>query len=110
MAGGTLEYETNVSYMHAGSGGFRVEYLATREGVYNMRGRQLKAGGVYGTYFENADFTDSPMTPGGQLSTQRHYERIDNKIDFLWVGSERPCGEPSVIIIIIEICAKISDK
>ena len=95
--GGTLEYETNVSYMHAGSGGFRVEYLATKEGVYNMRGRQLKAGGIYGTYFENADFTDSPITPNGQLSRQRHYERIDNKIDFMWAGSERPCGEPSDI-------------
>ena len=95
--GGSLEFETNVSYMQHGSGGFRVEYVATREGRYNMRGRQLKAGGIYGTYFENSDFTDSPITPGGELSRQRHFERIDNMIDFVWSGSERPCGEPADI-------------
>ena len=29
--GGTLEYQTNASYMHAGSGGFRVEYVASKQ-------------------------------------------------------------------------------
>jgi len=95
--GGTLEFETNVSYMHEGSGGFRVEYVATKAERYNMRGRQLKAGGIYGTYFENSDFSDSPVTPQGSLSQQRHFERIDERIDFVWTGSERPCGEPADI-------------
>ena len=31
------------------------------------------------------------------MSHQRHFERIDNAIDFHWVGSDRPCGQPADI-------------
>ena len=85
------------SVVYEGGGQYQVTYLVTASGVYQMSGRALSAGGLYGTYFENTDFTDHGVLPNGKASQVPSVVRLDAGIDFDWRKSERPCGMPSDI-------------
>ena len=86
------------SAYYEGKGQYIVSYLATTSGSYQMRGRLLSAGGLYGTYFENSDFTDHGELPDGSAaSLLPSFVRLDREIDFNWRKSDRPCGLPSKI-------------
>ena len=87
--GGEAAYQGTVEYLNAG--GYQVNYTATRAEKYNMRGRMLSSGGIYGTYFENEDLSDHATAPDGSLSFVKPYERFDNEINFAW-GLGRPIG------------------
>ena len=86
----------NVSYV--GNGQYDVSYNLTRGGSYAVQGRVLASGGLLGTYFENTDLTDHGLLPNGSsVSLVPSYTRLDEKIDFNWRKSQRPCGPPSSI-------------
>ena len=87
--GGTVAYKGTVVYLNAG--GYQVNYTATRSEKYNIRGRMLSSGGIFGTYFENEDLTDHATAPDGSLSFIDSFERFDPEINFNW-GLGRPVG------------------
>jgi hypothetical protein len=87
--GGEVAYKGTVVYLNAG--GYQVNYTATRSEKYNIRGRMLSSGGIFGTYFENEDLSDHATAPDGSLSFVEPYQRFDPKIDFDW-GLGRPIG------------------
>jgi len=88
--GGEVAYKGTVVYLNAG--GYQVNYTATRSEKYNIRGRMLSSGGIFGTYFENEDLSDHATAPDGSLSFVEPYARFDPKIDFDW-GLGRPIGD-----------------
>jgi len=54
--------------------------------------------GLYGTYFENTDFTDHGVQPNGSsAASQPSFTRLDKLIDMNWRASQRPCGMPNEI-------------
>ena len=87
--GGEVAYQGTVVYLNAG--GYQVNYTATRSEKYNIRGRMLSSGGIFGTYFENEDLSDHATAPDGSLSFVEPYERFDSEIAFDW-GLGRPIG------------------
>ena len=94
--GGQFWYEAVTQYL--GNGEYSVQYTANESNVYDLRGQVQQAGGLYGTYFENADFIDNDVAPNGLPESRKSFERIDSQINFFWFLNERPCGDPSEIL------------
>jgi hypothetical protein len=88
--------ECKVEYLDKGL--YDISYLAVSSGRYQIRGRTLQAGGLYGTYFENSDLSDHGVLPNGSSATLvPSFARLDSQIDFDWPKSQRPCGTPAQI-------------
>jgi hypothetical protein len=89
---GELRYVSNVTY--TGSGGYQINFTATTQGRYNVRGLLMQAGGVFGTYFENDDLSDHGTDTDGLATNEKPFQRMDATIDFNWQGF-RPVPPPS---------------
>ena len=90
--GGLYAYGSNITYI--GSGGYQINFTATIQGSYNLRGLLMQAGGLFGTYFENDDLTDHGVDTDGIATSSKPYQRMDATIDFDWRGV-RPVPPPS---------------
>ena len=90
--GGAVSFSASTFYI--GNGGYQVNYTATKQGVYNVRGQIMQPGGVFGSYFENDDMTDHGSDTYGLSTESKPYTRMDSTIDFNWNGG-RPVPAPS---------------
>jgi hypothetical protein len=63
---GTLAYAATTFYI--GSGGYQVNYTATKRGQYNVQGQIMQPGGLFGAYYENDDLTDHGTDTLGVLN------------------------------------------
>ena len=83
---------------YLGDGVYGISYLPVSSGRYQIRGRTLQAGGLYGTYFENSDLSDHGVSPdGSSAASVPSFARLDRQVDFNWHKSQRPCGTPAQI-------------
>ena len=90
--GGVYMYSSNITYI--GSGGYQINYTATLQGNYSLRGLLMQSGGLFGTYFENDDLTDHGIDTDGVATASKPYQRMDATINFDWRGI-RPVPPPS---------------
>jgi mannan endo-1,4-beta-mannosidase len=72
-----------------------VNYTATVQGKFGVRGQLMQAGGVFGTYFENDDLSDHGTDTLGVATESKPFQRMDATIDFNWLGV-RPVPAPSM--------------